>query len=137
MLSRNRPLLRARRTWEHGAVAALVCIGFSVVFLVLVGRQDANAALDRATAGWDRVLPLIKLGRLPAVLPDRKDGKFQEIQVVDARGRVVAATRQLAGKPPIATLGRADTGVRTERTLCSVAGLRGCRTVVSFKVYSQ
>jgi signal transduction histidine kinase len=108
-----------------------------VVFLVLVGSQENVHAQDRATAGWDRVLPLIKLGRLPAVLPDRKDGKFQAIQVVNARGRVVAATPQLAGKPPIATLGRADTGVRTERTLCHVAGLRGCMTVVSFKVYSQ
>ncbi|MCW2913047.1 MAG: Signal transduction histidine kinaselike protein [Actinomycetia bacterium] len=95
-------------------------------------------AQGRATAGWDRVLPLIKVGRLPAVLPDRKDGKVQAIQVLDARNRVVAATRQLVGKPPIATLRSTHGGsVRTQRTLCRPAGLKGCMTVISYKVYSQ
>jgi signal transduction histidine kinase len=120
-----------------GAVAALVCIGFSVLCLVLVGSEETTMAESRATTGWDRVLPLIKLGRLPAVLPDRKDGKVQAIQVLDARNRVVAATRQLVGKPPIATLRSTDGGVRTQRTLCPPAGLKGCMTVISYKVYSQ
>jgi signal transduction histidine kinase len=92
---------------------------------------------NRATAGWDRVLPMMKLGRLPAVLPDRKDGKVQAIQVLDSRNRVVAATRQLVGKPPIATVRRTDGGVRTQRRLCPPAGLKGCMTVVLFKVFSQ
>ncbi|MCW2939882.1 MAG: histidine kinase [Actinomycetia bacterium] len=137
MPNMNRSSLRARRTWEHGTVAALVCIGFSVVFLVLVGRQETNMAEDRATAGWDRVLPLIKLGHLPAVLPDSTADKTQAIQVLNGRGRVVAATRQLAGKPPIATLRQTGGGVRTQQTLCSPAGLKGCMTVLLFKVYSQ
>ncbi|MCW2913046.1 MAG: Signal transduction histidine kinaselike protein [Actinomycetia bacterium] len=94
-------------------------------------------AQGRATTGWDRVLPLIKLGRLPALLPDRKDGKVQAIQVLDARNRVVAATRQLVGEPPITTLRSTDGGVRTQRTLCPPAGLKGCMTVISYKVYSQ
>ncbi|MGI8331410.1 sensor histidine kinase [Actinomadura scrupuli] len=120
-----------------GAVSALVCIGFSVLCLVLVGRHENDGAQARITAGWDRVLPLLKLGRLPAVLPDRKDGRVQAIQVLDAHNRVVAATRQLAGKPPIAIIRSSDSGVRTQRTLCPPAGLKGCMTVVSFKVFSQ
>ncbi|MCW2916241.1 MAG: histidine kinase, partial [Actinomycetia bacterium] len=94
-------------------------------------------AQNRATAGWDRVLPTLKLGHLPAVLPDRRDGKDQAIQVLDAGNRVVSATRQLVGRPPIATLRSTDTGVRTQRTLCHPVGLKGCMTVVMFKIYSQ
>jgi signal transduction histidine kinase len=134
MLNWNRSSLRARRTSEAGAVAALVCIGFSVLFLVFVGSQEKDMAQARVTAGWDRVLPIIKLGHLPAVLPDGKDGA---IQVLDARNQVVSATRQLVGKPPIATLRSTDTGVRTQRTLCHLVGLTGCMTVVMFKIYSQ
>jgi signal transduction histidine kinase len=112
----------------------LVCIAFSLLFLVFVGTQQTDIAQGRVTAGWDRVLPLIKMGRLPAVLPDGKD---QAIQVVDAQNRVVAATRQLVGKPPIAILRSTDGGVRTQRTLCPPAGLKGCMPVYTFKVYSQ
>ncbi|MCW2884402.1 MAG: hypothetical protein QOE54_5898 [Streptosporangiaceae bacterium] len=137
MVNWNRSSLRARRTSEAGAVAALVCIGLSVLFLVLVGKQDTAMAQARVTAGWDRVLPLIKLERLPAVLPDRQDGKVQAIQVLDARNRVVAATPQLVSEPPIATFRSTDGGVRAQRMLCPPAGLKGCMTVVSYKVYSQ
>jgi len=67
------------------------------------------------TSGWDRVLPLIKLGRLPAVLPD-EGRQVQAIQVLDAhsggRGdRQLVASRR---SPPPFT----DGGVRTQRTLC-------------------
>jgi signal transduction histidine kinase len=135
MLNWNRSSLRARTTSAAATAAALVCIGVSVLFLVFVGNQETDLAQAQATAGWDRVLPIIKLGRLPAVLPDATAGKVQAIQVLDARGRVVAATRQLLGKPPIATFRPTDGGVRAARTLCPPAGLKGCMTVVSYKVY--
>jgi signal transduction histidine kinase len=134
MLNWNRSSVRVRRTLATGAVAALVCIAFSVLFLAFEGSEEADHAQDRATAGWDRVLPIMRLGHLPAVLPDREDGRFQVMQVLDARGRVVAATRQLVGKPPIANLRPTDKHVHTQRTLCPPAGLKGCMTVVSYKV---
>jgi signal transduction histidine kinase len=118
----------------YSAVAALVCIGVSVLFLVFVGSKEADAARVRAAGAWNRLVPLIKQGRLLSVLPGGKD---DAIQVLDGRGRVVAATQQLVGKPPIATLRSTDKGVRTQRTLCPPAGLKGCRSVVSYKVYSQ
>ncbi|MCW2915149.1 MAG: histidine kinase, partial [Actinomycetia bacterium] len=124
--------LRARTTSATAAVAALMCIGVSVLCLVFMGREETDDAQARATAGWDRVLPIIKLGHLPAVLPQGKDGATQ---VLDARNRVVAATPRLVGKPPIATLRPTDDSVRTQQTLCPPAGLKGCRTVDMFKVY--
>jgi signal transduction histidine kinase len=109
-----------------------VCIGVSVLFLVFAGGQEADATQARATGAWDRVVPLIRQGPLPSVLPGSKG---EAIQVVDAHGRVVAATRHLVGKPPMATFRSIDRDVRAARVLCPPAGLKGCMTVVSYKVY--
>src|SRR3954447_12962520 len=95
-----RPSFRARRTVATGLVAALLFIGVSVLFLLFAGNKEADGAQTRVTSAWDRVVPLIREGPLPSVLPQ---GKVEAIQVVDARGRVVAATPQLGGKPPMAT----------------------------------
>ncbi|MDX6433638.1 MAG: hypothetical protein QOE54_6004, partial [Streptosporangiaceae bacterium] len=109
-----------------------MCIGVSVLFLLFAGSKEADASLVRAGGAWNRVVPLIRQGPLPSVLPG---GKGEAIQVVDAHGRVVAATRQLAGKPPMATFRSTSRDVRAARALCPPAGLKGCMTVVSSKVY--
>jgi signal transduction histidine kinase len=119
---------------EYGAVAALVCIGVSVFFLLYAGRNEADAALVRTAEAWNRVLPLIRQGPLPSVLPGDKG---EAIQVVDARSRVVAATPQLLSKPPMATFRQTNRNVRAARTLCPPAGLKGCMTVVSYKVFQS
>ncbi|MBC6463750.1 hypothetical protein HKK72_38855, partial [Actinomadura sp. HBU206391] len=106
MLNWDRSSLRARTVLATSAAAALVCIGVSLLFLIFMGSQKTDAVQARVTDDWDRVLPVIALGgHLPPVLPDSvlADSKSEAIQVLDARGRVVAATRELAGKPPIAT----------------------------------
>jgi signal transduction histidine kinase len=115
-----------------GVVTALVCLGFSALLLVFVGSQEAHAALARDTGAWNRMVPLIRQGLLPPVLPGSEG---EVIQVVDTHGRVVAATRRLVGKPPIATFRAAKGDVSVERVLCPPAGLKGCMTVVSYKVY--
>jgi signal transduction histidine kinase len=109
-----------------------VCIGVSVLFLLYASSKEADAARMRNTAAWSRVVPLIRQGPLPSVLPA---GKVKAIQVLDAHGRVVAATRQLAGKPPMATFRSNNRNVRAQRTLCPPAGLKGCMTVSSYKFY--
>jgi signal transduction histidine kinase len=119
---------------EYGAVATLVCIGVSVFFLLYAGRNEADAALVRTAEAWNRVLPLIRQGPLPSVLPGDKG---EAIQVVDARSRVVAATPQLLSKPPMATFRQTNRNVRAARTLCPPAGLKGCMTVVSYKVFQS
>jgi signal transduction histidine kinase len=135
ILNWNRSSLRTRTTSATAAVAALVCIGGSVLFLAFMGSKETNDAQARVTAEWNRVLPLIIVGRLPRVLPYAKDDMGEAIQVVNASGQVVSATRQLIDQPPIALLRRTDTEIRTQRTLCPPAGLKGCRTIVTFKVY--
>ena len=131
----DRPSIRARRTLKAGVLAALLCAVFSMLVLLTAGGQQSRAAQDRATIGWNRVLSLIEHRRLPSVLPDRSDGKRQEIQVLDAHNRVVAASWHLVGKQPITTARSEE--LRSQQALCHPAGLTGCMTVVSFKVSSQ
>ncbi|GAA0981580.1 hypothetical protein GCM10009555_049950 [Acrocarpospora macrocephala] len=111
---------------------ALVCVGVSFLFLLFAGAKEADRARDRATGAWSRVVPLIREGPLPAVL---EKGRVEAIQVLNAHGRPVAATRGLVGKPPMATFLPASSNVRAARVLCPPAGLKGCMTVVSYKVY--
>ncbi|MCW2889572.1 MAG: Signal transduction histidine kinaselike protein [Streptosporangiaceae bacterium] len=113
-------------------MAALVSIGVSVLFLVFVGSQERDEARVQAAGERNRVVPLIRQGPLPSVL---SGGKGEALQVVDAHGRAVAATRQLAGKPPMATFRSTNGDTRAARELCPPAGLKGCMTVVSYKVY--
>ncbi|MFI7616293.1 sensor histidine kinase [Nonomuraea terrae] len=124
--------IRARRTVATGAVAALVCVVVSFMFLLFAGNKEADTSQNRVTDAWNRVVPLIRQGPLPPVL---QKGEVEAIQVVDEHGRVVAATRNLAGKPPIATFRATRTQVSTARTLCPPIGLRGCMTVASYKVF--
>ncbi|MGI8329694.1 sensor histidine kinase [Actinomadura scrupuli] len=107
-----------------------MCIAVGVLLLNLAGNREDERTAERVNTATDGVLLLIKQGRLPAVLPGP-----EEIQVLDSRGRVVAASRKLAGKPPIATFRPDPEQVRMERTVCRPDGLKGCMTVVSAKVF--
>ena len=107
-------------------------VGVSVLFLLFAGSKEADTADMRANAAWNRVIPLVREGSVPPVLPR---AGVEGIQVVDPHGRVVAASRQLVGKPPMATF-RAEKGfVRAKKVLCPPAGLSGCMTVTSSKIY--
>jgi signal transduction histidine kinase len=114
-----------------GAITALVCLGFSALFLVYVHDVEDGKAMVRSGASWGGVVPLIKQGRLPPVLPRGKE----VIQVLNARGQVVAASPQMLGKPRMATFRPPGGQVQTVRTLCPPAGLTGCSTVQSAKSY--
>ncbi|MGJ6966053.1 sensor histidine kinase [Streptosporangium sp. G11] len=132
MLSRPLPSFRARRTAATAAVAACVCVGVGLLFLLFIGGREAEVAQNRVTDAWNRVVPLIRQGPLPPVL---HEGDVEAIQVLDAQGRVAASTMELVGKPPIATFQATDQNVRTTRVLCPPRGMEGCLAVTSYKVY--
>jgi signal transduction histidine kinase len=127
-----RPSFRARRTVTTGAVAALVCVVVGVLFLFFAGNKEADTTQNKVTEAWNRVVPLIRQGPLPSVL---SKGDVTAIQVVDEHDRVVAATPEVRGDPPIATFRAVSTRVRASSVLCPPVGLKGCMTVVSFRVY--
>jgi signal transduction histidine kinase len=89
-----------------------------------------TARTDRISRAAERAAVLAKANRLPGVVP--ADGAAA-IQVLDVRGHVVAATRQLTGKAPMASFRARDDTLRVVRDLCPPTGLRGCMTVVSIR----
>ncbi|WP_245657825.1 sensor histidine kinase [Herbidospora mongoliensis] len=113
-------------------VTTLVCAAVSLLFLLFAGYKENDSVMAQAVSAWDRVVPLIREGPLP---PTLVDNHVKAVQVVDARGHVVAASPQLLGKAPMATFHADRANVRAERVLCPPAGLKECENVLSFKVY--
>jgi hypothetical protein len=125
----DRSSLRVRITLAASAFAALICISVGVVVVVAMRGREAGYDREELT---ERVLILVDRDALPSVLAQRED---EVIQILDSHRRVVAATSQVAGKPPIASFQPTSGEVRAERTLCPPAGLKGCMTVAAFKLY--
>lgn len=122
--------LPMRRATLAGAVAALVCLGVSV--LIGFGAHDraVNDNTGQALRAAARTVALLRQKRLPSVMPDRGT---EAIQVVTVRGQVVATTRQPAGKPPMASFRAGGDDLTLVRDLCPPAGLKGCMTVASMR----
>ncbi|MGI8331748.1 histidine kinase dimerization/phospho-acceptor domain-containing protein [Actinomadura scrupuli] len=119
-----------RKASMIGGLAALVCLGISVLILVSAYDRAVVAGTDRISKAAERAVVLAKADRLPAVVP--AEGATA-IQVLDAHRQVVAATRQLTGNAPMAPFPAEKDTLRAVHELCPPAGLRGCMTVVSIR----
>jgi signal transduction histidine kinase len=127
---RARPI-RVRLTIVASCVAALVCLVMSTLLIMGVHMRATDARTDQTFGAALRVADLVERHRLPRLLPGHG---AQAIQVVNARGQVASSTKDLAGKPPIATLRSGGDIVRARGTLCPPRGLNGCMIVVSLRV---
>ncbi|WP_405889200.1 ATP-binding protein [Streptomyces sp. NBC_01136] len=94
--------VRARATLGATAVVALALATASFALLAILHANLQRSANDAATQQADTVGRLAAQGRLPDLLPLAHGADF--IQVVDAHGRVVAASQNLSGRPPIGHL---------------------------------
>ncbi|MER7845972.1 HAMP domain-containing sensor histidine kinase [Kitasatospora sp. NPDC096077] len=101
--------VRARATAAAGTVlaAALALAGAGLLAAVHADLVASAASATRQQA--ESVAQLAVQGRLPAVLHTAHGADF--LQVVDARGAVLAASPNLAGRPALAT--ERHTGSRT------------------------
>jgi signal transduction histidine kinase len=115
-----------------GALAALICIIVSVLVVVAVHDKDVSNGHEELTESTDRMLFHIRSDVFPPVLQRNEN---EEIQVLDPHGRIVTASRPLLGKPRMATFRPPAGEMRTTRTLCPPAGLKGCMTVVGYQVF--
>ncbi len=105
-------LRHARRLWPGSVRAratlgatAVVAVALSAASFALLGILHANLqrnANDAATQQANTVGRLAAQGRLPDPLPLGHGADF--IQVVDAHGRVLAASQNLAGRTAVAHL---------------------------------
>jgi signal transduction histidine kinase len=80
-------------------VAALVAFGVGLAALYRVRQEHAVERVARAQAA--AVVSLARRGPLPKLLPALGPGPFTLVQVVDARGDVIAATSGLDNRPPV------------------------------------
>ncbi|MFJ6833173.1 sensor histidine kinase [Streptomyces sp. NPDC091209] len=91
--------VRARATLGATAVVALALTAASFALLGIVHANLQRTAKDAAAQQADTVGRLAAQGKLPDLLPLTHGADF--IQVVDAEGRVVAASQNLTGRPPV------------------------------------
>ncbi|WP_131737514.1 sensor histidine kinase [Actinomadura roseirufa] len=114
------------------AVTVTVCAVLAVLIVVGARSRTADHRRDRATSAALELVYQLKGNRAPREpLAPRGIG----LQVVDAGRRPVAATRALLGKGPIASFMPAKGDVYADRVLCPPEGLRGCHSIVAFRVY--
>ncbi|MFI6513234.1 sensor histidine kinase [Streptosporangium sp. NPDC050855] len=125
--------LRTRMAVWCGAVMALVCGGFCALTLTNAHHHVTEDRTGRILATQLRVAPLIPADRrLPAVLPG---AGMPILQVVDPRGRVVSASRELAGRARIASFLPPEDSRYADRTVCDAPGLAGtCMILVALRV---
>lgn len=123
--------LAARKASMIGGLTALVCVGIIVLILISFRHAAVVAETERVTKAAEHVVVQVKINHLRGVVP-LVEGAVAT-QVVNARGQVVAATQQLAGKPPMASFQAKPNQLRKVRDLCPPAGLHGCMTVVSIR----
>ncbi len=97
--------VRVRTTALAVAVLAVALTAGGIGLVVLVQRSLHDRLVSNATAQADAVASLAAEGGLPAVLPVRAG---VAVQVVDAKGRVLSASQDLAGlralsgvRPPV------------------------------------
>ncbi|MFD9130478.1 sensor histidine kinase, partial [Kitasatospora sp. NPDC059571] len=113
VLRRLRPdSVRARATVAACAVVATALAAAGFALLALIHADLRRTAEDGARQQAEAIAALAAQGRLTPLLPTGHGTDF--LQVVDARGRVVAASQNLAGRPPVST--GSQEGTRTARS---------------------
>ncbi len=114
------------------AITALACLGMAALIIVGVRGQARDYQQEKVAQAALKIVYLVKKNQLPAVPP--KDAA-DAIQVLDARGRPVAAAGPLIGQPPFTGYRPPAKAVTGQRTLCHLRGFSGCMLVVAFRVY--
>lgn len=110
---RQRATIRGRTTAAACVVVALALAVGAVLVVIVLRRSLVDNVRSAATARAEDVAALVRQGSLPSRLaaPGEEDSL---VQVIDARGRVVAASANLVGEAPIRTLGPGrESGSRT------------------------
>ncbi|WP_433332099.1 sensor histidine kinase [Spirillospora sp. CA-294931] len=127
--------IRARTTLTAGAIVTLICAVLTTLLIVGVHGRAVDYQDQRVSTAALRVVHVIKRERLTTTLPEQEGTEV--LQVLDPADRVIAATRNVAGAPPIASFKPTGDNVVATRRLCPPHGLDGCMNVASFRVYQR
>lgn len=126
--------VRTRLTWVASVMTALLCVGASVLVFIGLYRLAESHQRQEIVANLMHVSRMLHEGRLRSVLAP--DGRARHIQIVDTSGRVLAATPDLVGLPPMARFVPSEKAVVAYRRVCSPPGFPDrCPDVVALRVY--
>ncbi|WP_267898973.1 sensor histidine kinase [Thermomonospora amylolytica] len=126
--------LRARMTLLTCSAMAATCLAAGILVIGGIRNEVISYERHRTEEVAHSVLHQLERGRLRQPL-DAPHGIL--VQVVDARGRVVASVPELAGRPPMAAFQPTEDTSMQARTLCPPRGVDRCMDVLALRVYDQ
>src|SRR3954451_8591 len=109
----------------------LLCVAFSTLTFYALQDLAVGYKTEQIAGAALKMVRNVKRGELSEDLPPGVNA----MQVVNAQGRIVAATPRLAGLPRLATFVSPDDSPRADRLLCHLPALSGCMITVAFRVY--
>ncbi|WP_067466248.1 sensor histidine kinase [Actinomadura macra] len=114
------------------AVTAVICAVLTLVIGAGVRGRESEYRREQATTAALQLAYQIKRDRVSAQLaaPDKVD-----VQVLNDRRMVIAATPGVRGRTPMASFVPEGDSVYAAKVLCPPTGLSGCMSVVAFRVY--
>ncbi|RSN46963.1 sensor histidine kinase [Actinomadura sp. WAC 06369] len=115
-----------------GTVTVLICAILTTLILIGVRDRAADYRRQQAGAAALQMVFFVKQGEVPPRLRSPRD---VAIQVLDARGRIVAATPDLEGEGRMARFVPGRSSVYAVRELCPPAGFASCMDVLAFRVF--
>jgi signal transduction histidine kinase len=125
--------IRARLTVLATVVMTFLCVVAAAFILWIGGGVAEGFRTDEVVGATLRVVHLIKRDRLPPVLPDMG---VEAIQVINAQGKVVSASRGVHGQPRMAAFRPDEVSVRGDKILCQTPTFPDeCVIVVAFRVF--
>ncbi|WP_449064966.1 sensor histidine kinase [Planomonospora algeriensis] len=132
MITRHSWSVRTRLTLIAVATATLSGLVITTVATLALYDLARDYQTNQVAGAALEVVHLAQQGRLPVVL---EHGNGVGSQVLDASGRVVAATPDLAGAPPVADFRPGGDRVRADRELCGPPRMPGeCVIAVAFRI---
>ncbi|MEW9529967.1 sensor histidine kinase [Microbispora sp. NPDC049125] len=128
--------MRTRLALFTGVAVAAVCALFSAVLMFAMHRMATNHLIREITAAGEVIAYTVDRGGLDNPLPPIPRNVVRPIQVVDSAGKVVAATSDLQGKPPMASFFPSPPYRHADSVVCDhVFGHGRCDIVVAQEVY--
>ncbi|SDK37595.1 Signal transduction histidine kinase [Nonomuraea maritima] len=128
--------LRDRVALFAGTAVALLCVGFSAVVLITTDRVATQNLVSEIAAVGELTAYYVDRGQVINPLPPISDDMVRPVQVVDPKGRVVAATKELQNKPVMADFAPENPQRVASEVVChSVLSPDRCHIVVAQRVY--
>ncbi|MFC6086860.1 sensor histidine kinase [Sphaerisporangium aureirubrum] len=128
--------IRGRLTLFTGVAVGLLCIVFSIVMLFTLDRLETQNLTKEVAAVGELTAYYVDRGEFVNPLPPIPRDLVRPVQVVNPQGRVVAATRELQNKPPMASFIPESPNRVASAVVCgSVLDSGRCHIVVAQQVY--